>query len=180
MSDSVLRNRELSDEAKKLESTGQFDQAAELYKQSYDLYPGSFVTSHYIKCLRKQGKSVEAVEFGRQLSKQLLDDSYVHKELSWAIYDVYLKKTESIVNDEVDDLEHEKQSSPDFQKMQDVVRYILGKASATDDLLRIRTIFAICNEAKRRGSWQVMYDFAVQLDPERLSCEKEEWNGQRL
>src|SRR5437867_7538488 len=180
MSDSMqYSNRKLSDEAKKLETAGQFDQAAELYKQSYDSYPSSFVTSHYIKCLRKLGKSAEAVKFGRQLSRQLQDDPYVHKELSWAIYDVYLKKSERTGDNEVDDLEHEKQSNPNFQKMLAVANYILSKASATEDILRTRTIFAICNEAKQRGNWQVMYDFASQLDPERLLAEQKELYGQK-
>src|SRR5438270_6118996 len=111
MSDSEWRNRELSDEAKKLEDAGQFDQAAELYKQSYELYPSSYVASGHIRCLRKQGKPLAAVEFGRQLSKQLLDDSYVHKILSWAIYDVYLKKAESKDDNEVDDVWFGKQNN---------------------------------------------------------------------
>jgi len=179
MSDAVQANRELSDEAKKLEAAGQFAQAAELYKQSYDLYPGSFVTSHYIRCLREIGKSAEAVKFGRQLSRQLREDPFVHKKLSWAIYDVYLKKAESMEDNEFDDVEYEQHSNPDFQKKQEVARYILSRASADDDILRTRTIFVICNEAKQRGNWQVMYDFAVQLEPERLSTEQKELNGQK-
>lgn len=169
-------NRKLSDEAKQLEKAGLFAQAADLYKQSYDLYPGSYVTSHYIRCLRRQGKAVEAIEFGRQLSRQLQDDPYVHKEVSWAMYDVYLKKVERRGDDKV---KQERQSGPDFQKMQEVARYILGKTPATDDILRTRTIFAICNEAKRQENWQVMYDFAIQLDPERLLGEQNELDGQK-
>ena len=181
MSESMqYSNRKLSDEAKRLEELGQFAQAADLYKQSYDLYPGSFVTSHYIRCLREIGKSAEAVKFGRQLSRQLREDPFVHKKLSWAMYDVYLKKAESMEDNEFDDVEHEQHSNPDFQKMQEAARYILSRASAEEDILRTRTIFAICNEAKQRGSWQVMYDFAVQLAPESLSTEQREWNGQKL
>src|SRR5437588_4428003 len=88
-------NRKLSDEAKRLENAGQFAEAAALYKQVYNSYPGSFVTSHYIKCLRRQGKPMEAIEFGRQLSAQLQDDPYVHKELLWTMYDAYLKQAGS-------------------------------------------------------------------------------------
>ena len=180
MSDAMQTNRELSDEAKKLEVAGQFAQAADLYKQSYDLYPGSFVTSHYIRCLREIGKSAEAVKFGRQLSRQLREDPFVHKKLSWAMYDVYLKKTESMEDNEFDDVEHEQHSNPDFQIMQEAARYILSRAPAEENILRTRTIFAICNEAKQRGNWQIMYDFAVQLDPGRLSTEQREWNGRKL
>lgn len=181
MSDSVqYSNRELSDKAKQLEALDQFAEAANLYKQSYDLYQSSFVTSHYIKCLRKQGKSAEAVEFRHALSKQLLNDSYVHKELSWAIYDVYLKKIESTEDSETDDVEDERQGNSDFQKMQNAAHYILAKAPATEVLLRTRTIFAICSEAKQRGNWQVMYDFAAQLDSEPLSKEQKELNGKKL
>jgi tetratricopeptide (TPR) repeat protein len=180
MSDSVWRNRELSDEAKKLEDAGQFDQAAELYKQSYELYPSSYVASGYIKCLRKQGKSMAAVEFGRQLSKQLLDDSYVHKILSWAIYDVYLKKTESKDDNEVDDVWFGKQNNSDFEDMQKRARYILKRSLADDTLLSTKTVFAICREAKLRDKWQIVYDFAMQLNPEQMSSEKEEWNGRKL
>jgi len=180
MSDAVWRNRELSDEAQKLEATGQYAQAAELYKQSYELYPGGFVASRYIRCLRKQGKSSLAVEFGRQLSKQLLDNPYVHNALSWAIYDVHLKKAETKDDNDFDDVEYNRQDNADFDDMQKKARYILGKSLATDDTLRTRTIFAVCNEAKKRGNWQAMYDFVHQLDPERLSTEQQEWNGQKL
>jgi tetratricopeptide (TPR) repeat protein len=181
MSDAMqFSNRQLSDEAKKLEAVGQFVQAADLYKQSYDLYPGGFVTSHYIRCLRKLGKSTAAVKFGRQLVRQLREDSFVHKELSWAMYDVYLKKTENMEGNEFDDVEHEQQGNSDFRKMQEVANYILSRLSANEDILRTRTIFAICNEAKQRGNWQTMYDFAIQLDPERLSTEQREWKGRKL
>ena len=180
MSDAMWTNRELSDEAKKLEAAGQFAQAADLYKQSYDLYPGSFVTSHYIRCLREIGKSAEAVKFGRQLSGQLREDPFVHKKLSWAMYDVYLKKADSMEDNEFDDVGHEQHDNQVFQKMQEAARYILSRASAEDEILRTRTIFAICNEAKQRGNWQIMYDFAVQLDPGRLSTEQREWNGRKL
>lgn len=181
MSDTMPRsNRELSDEAKKLEDAGQFAQAAELYRQSYELYQGAFVASRYIRCLRKIGKSAIAVEFGRHLPKQLQDDSHVHGALSWALYDIYLKKAENKADNEVADAEHEIRDNSDFQKIQEVARYILNKSSAGDDILRTRTIFAICNEAKQRGNWQVMYDFAVQLLPEQLSVDQHEWNGQKL
>jgi len=173
-------NRKLSDEAKRLEKLSQFAQAADLYKQSYDQYPGSFVTSHYIRCLRRQGKSEEAVEFGRQLSKQLLNDPYVHKELSWALYDAYLKKTEDADDKEDGDTVYEKRSGQNYQQMQKAASYILSKAPATEDILRNRTVFAICHEAKQREIWQDMHDFAVQLDPERLSKEQQEWKGQKI
>ncbi len=176
-------NRKLSDEAKRLENAGQFAEAAALYKQVYNSYPGSFVTSHYIKCLRRQGKPMEAIEFGRQLSAQLQDDPYVHKELLWTMYDAYLKQAGSRRDDEFDAVKQERQSvtngSLDFQKMQEVAHYILRKAPAEEDLLRTRTIFAICNEAKRQESWQVMYDFAMQLDLERLLSEPSQMDGQR-
>ena len=94
MADSVQSyNRKLSDEAKQLEKAGQFAEAAELYKQVYDAYLGSFVTSHSIRCLRKQGKPMEAIEFGRQLEAVRKADAYVHKELSWAMYEVVLQKS---------------------------------------------------------------------------------------
>jgi tetratricopeptide (TPR) repeat protein len=64
--------------------------------------------------------------------------------------------------------------------MQEVANYILSRISAEEDILRTRTIFAICNEAKQRGNWQIMYDFAIQLDPERLSTEQREWKGRKL
>src|SRR5438270_5007578 len=184
MSDPIqFHNRKLSNEAKQLEKAGQFAEAAQLYKRVYDSYPGSFATSHYIKCLRKQGKPMEAIEFGRQLSAQLQEDSYVHKELSWAMYDAYLKPAESRRDDEFDAVKQEEQSDPissvDFQKMQEVAHHILRKAPAEEDILRTRTIFAICNEAKRQESWQVMYDFAMQLDPERLLTEQNELDGQK-
>lgn len=180
MSDTMWRNRELSDEAKKLEAAGQFAQAAELYKQSYELYQGAFVASRYIRCLRKAGKSDVAVDFGRQLPKQLQDDTHVHSAVAWALYDVYLKKDANKDDNEVADVEREVQNSADFQKMQKAARYILKKSSDTEDILRIRTIFAICNEAKQRGQWQVMYNFAVQLAPERLSTEQQERDGRKL
>ena len=184
MPDSIqFHNRKLSDEAKQLEKAGQFAKAADLYKQVYASYPGSFVTSHYIRCLRKLGKATEAVTFGRQLSKKLQDDPYVHKELSWAIYDVYLKKARSRRDDEFAGVKQERQSDPnnslDFQKMQEVAHYILSKTPVEDVILRTRTIFAICNEAKRQESWQVMYDFAIQLDPGRLLSEQNELDGQK-
>lgn len=181
MSDPVQHsNRNLSDKAKELEKLGQFAQAAVLYKQSYDQYPGSFVTSHYIMCLRKLGKSTEAVEFGRTLSKQLLDDPYVHKHLSWALYDVYLKKSESIGEDGIESLEPEKQKGQDFQQMQKIAGYILRKAPVSEELLRKRTILAICKQAKLLGNWQVVYNFTIQLDPEQLSREQVERDGQKL
>jgi len=183
MADSVQsNNRKLSDDAKHLEKVGRFAEAATLYKQVYDANPGSFVTSHYIRCLRRQGKPMEAIEFGYQLSVQLQDDPYVHKELSWAMYDAYLKQAGS-GRDEIDVLKQETQSAPnrsvDFQKMQEVANYILRKTPAEEDILRTRTIFAICNEAQRQESWQDMYDFAMQLDLERLLSEQNQLNGQQ-
>ena len=180
MSDDMRRYRELSDKAKELEAEEKFAQAADLYKQAYDLYPSAFVASRYIRCLRNQGKSLVAVDFGRQLPKQLLNDSFVHNAVSWAIYDVYLKKAENIDDNEFNDVGHDKLSNSDFDVIQKRAQYILKKSSATDDILRTRTVFAICNEAKQRGKPQVMYDFACQLDPERLSSEQKEWNGRKL
>lgn len=180
MSDSMWRNRELSDEAQKLEKAEQFAQAAELYKQSYDLYPSSFVTSHYLTCLRKAGKSLTAVEFGRKLSEQLLNNSYVHSALSWALYDVYLKKSERTDDNEGDDGESDIQNDHAFPQIQKVAAYILKKSSTSDYLLRSKTIFAVCREAKLRGNWQIMYNFALHLDPEHLPAEPEEWNGQKM
>ena len=67
MSDSIQsHNRKLSDEAKQLEKAGQFAEAADLYKQVYASYPGSFVTSHYIRCLRKLGKATEWYECAKK------------------------------------------------------------------------------------------------------------------
>lgn len=182
MSDEMqFSNRQVSEEAKRLESLGQFDEAATLFKQCYDDYPGSFVTSHYIKCLRKQGQSQKAVTFGRQLPRQLQNNPFVHKELSWALYDVYLKKSEKVdEEDEVHEAERARAVELDLPKMQEIGNYILSKASPTDDLLLTRTIFALCNAAKQLGSWHVAYDFAVRLNPERLSTEASEWQGQKI
>ena len=182
MSDVMQNNRELSDEARRLENEGQFAQAAELYKQSYDLYPASFVTSHYITCLRKAGKSTVAVEFGRRLPKQTRDDKFVHTSLGWAIYDVYFKNTEHIEDDDSGVSRHEIQSNSGFSEIQRVANYVIDNCTIADDFhytLLTQTLFAFAKIAKQRGKLQERYDIACKLNPEQLSDKPKELNGNK-
>jgi len=99
------------------------------------------------------------------------------------MYVVYLKPPGSRKDDGSDTVKYEERGDPnsgtDFQKMQEVAHYILSKAPTEEDILRIRAIFAICNEAKRQESWQLMYDFAMKLDLKRLLSEQNQLNGQQ-
>src|SRR5207302_9527492 len=91
--------------------------------------------------------------------------------------------TGSRKDDEFDPVRQQGRGSPsrsvDFQKMQEIAHYILRKTPAEEDILRTRTIFAICNEAKLQESWQLMYDFAMQLDLERLLSDQNQLNDQQ-
>ena len=175
-------NQPLDKQAKELEAHGNFAQAAELYRQLYELSPeNDFAVSRYLFCLRKLNKAGEAVKFGRSLSSAMLDERYVHRALAWAIYDFYFKKNEKENQDEeyFSDIEDELHSSHQYDQMQKAAKYVLKRSPITDTLIRTKIVFAMCKEAKDRGRWQDMYDFATQLDPELLSKQPHEWNGQK-
>ncbi|GHO49635.1 cold-shock protein [Ktedonospora formicarum] len=172
-------NNELDQQAKAYFSQGDFVQAASLYKQLYDQSPNTaFYANHYIRSLRKLNKSSVAVEFGRLLSKKVLDNAYVHTSLGWAIYDTYFKKHSQNNQEENTETIPSSPNEVDFAHLQKRAAYILSHKEV-DNLLRKKIVFALCAQAKHRQKWQIMYNFASQLDPEKLSTQEEDFNGRK-
>lgn len=186
MSDSLQYQqcRQLIDEARKLDQTNQYSEAAQRYRQAFDLSRDNFAASRYLHCARKSGVAAarEAVAFGRQIQDLLQENKYVRQEYIWAIYDGYLKNSERIpdeVDENLNEPEQEKADAPaDFAIMVKAARRIL---ELTSELLpRTLAVFAICKEAKRLRRWDLMCWFAQKLEPQMLSLEQKELNGRHL
>ncbi len=176
--------RQLKDEGDQLRKTQQYTKAVHLFKQAYDLCHDSYAASKYIHCLRKSGATAarEAVKFGRQVITIFPDDEYIKREYIWAIYDGYLKiadRDDQEEHERFDDLEPEKVEPPvEFKVMVHATRHLLKLT--TEPLPRTLAVLALCKEAKRLEKWEVMREFAQQLDATTLSLEQKELNGRRL
>ncbi len=186
MSDSLQYQhcRQLIDEARRFDQAHQYGEAAQRFRQAFDLCRNDFAVSRYLHCARKSGiaGAREAVAFGRQIPDLLQENEYVRREYIWAVYDGYLKSSDRSDNEEDENLagiEQEKAEGPvDFALMVKAGRSIL---KLTPELLpRKLVVFTICKEAKRLGKWEWMYWFAQQLDSQTLSLEQEEFNGRHL
>ena len=172
-------NQPLGKQARELEQARNYELAVELYKQAYTNQPNDgYAASGYMRCLRKLNKSVEAAQFGRSLTEELRANEYVHSAWAWALYDCYFKQSESKEEDESIDETLERSEGDLFQRMQNVTNYVLKKTPPANVLLRTKFVFGICREAKLRGKWQIVYDFAMQLDVEKL--ERQPTEGRRM
>jgi tetratricopeptide (TPR) repeat protein len=178
-------NTALSEQAKELEKAQNFAKAAEIYMQMHINQPvDNYPASHYISCLRKLNRSAEAVEFGWTLSDEMRANTFVHNAWAWAIYDIYFKTSENKKDDEDEDedtinAETSREDDKNFKKMQKATIYVLEKISPhepKDMLLRKKFILGICREAKLRKKWEIVYQFATQLDPAQLAHEADQWS----
>jgi hypothetical protein len=173
-------NTSLSEQAKEFEQAQNFAKAAEIFMQMHVNRPtDNYAASRYITCLRKLHRSAEAVEFGWTLSEEVRANSFVHNAWSWALYDIYFKTAENKEDEDIISAETSQGNDNQFKKMQNATLYILEKSSphsAQDLLLRKKFIFGICREAKLRGKWQIVHQFATQLDPSQLAREPDQWS----
>ena len=173
-------NTALSEQAKEFEQTQNFAEAASIYKQMYINRPtDNYAASRYISCLRKLGRSAEAIEFGWSLTEEVRANSYVHNAWAWALYDIYFKISENKSEEEEIINIETRGDDNQFVKMQKATLYILEKSSPhapQDMLLRKKFIFGICREAKQRGKWELVYQFATQLDSTQLAREPDQWS----
>lgn len=173
-------NTTLSEQAKELERTQKFAEAAAIYKQMHTNRPtDNYAASHYISCLRKANRSAEAVEFGWTLSEEMRANNFVHNAWVWALYAFYFKTSENKDDEEISSSETNRGDDNQFRKMQSATEYVLKKSSPhsqSDMLLRKKFIFGICREAKQRGKWQIVHQFAIQLDPTQLTREPDQYS----
>ena len=145
MSNPVLYpNRKLSDEAQQCEKEENFEKAAELYAQSYELFASGFVASKYMKCLCKLERAAQAVEFGRQAIQDFPENKYVRSAFGWAGHDLHLKKSKATESNDIDEDSGEIASDVDFSSMKKVTRYILEKCNDPEDkYLRTKAVLAL-------------------------------------
>jgi tetratricopeptide (TPR) repeat protein len=170
-------NPTLSEQAKEFERAQNFAKAAELYMQMHVNRPtDNYAASRYIFCLRKLGRSSEAVDFGWSLSADMRANTHVHNVWAWALYDHYFKSSENRGDEDIITTEVNRGDDNQFRKMQNAATYILERSSTQDTLLRKKFIFGICREAKLRGKWQIVHQFATLLDPTQLAREPDQWS----
>jgi hypothetical protein len=170
-------NTALSEQAKEFEQAQNFAKAAEIYLLMHTNRPtDNYAASRYIFCLRKLNRSVEAVEFGWSLTEETRANPYVHNAWAWALYDHYFKASENREDEERINTETNRGDDNQFRKMQNAAIYVLKKSSPQDTLLRKKFIFGMCREAKLRGKWQIVQQFASQLDPTQLAREPDQWS----
>jgi len=195
MSDSLPYQQafQLKQEAKQLAGTGRYAEAAQLYKQAYDLCPDRYGAAGYISCSRKCGiaEARAAALFAREVMSSFANDTYFKREYVWAIYSGYLK------NSSDDDVEnHEELDDPiqddevivaNFALMENAARRILDLTSSTSPqeqetfaMCRRLAVFAICKEAKRLKKWELVLWFTQQLDTRDLSIDRKELHGRNL
>lgn len=177
--------RQLKDEAKQRADEQKYVEAAQLYKQAYDLCHDGFAASKYLYCSRKSSVAAarEAAKFARQVAPLFPDDIYITREYVWTIYDGYLKNIgsdEGVEDENVDDLGHESFELPthDFKVTVDAARRIFELTS--EPLPCKLATFAICKEAKRLKKWELVREFALRLDPQTLLMEQKEIDGRKI
>jgi len=174
--------RQLKNEGEQLLKAKQYAQAAELYKQAFDLCTDDFAASKYIHCLCRvdERTAYEAAVFAKKAAQLFPNNQHIKREWAWALYYSYLKSTDSDDDKEdeyVDDLISEQTSSANFNNKVKAARKIL---QLTGDLFTCKlAVFAICKEAKLQKKWESMLEFAQQLEPSTLSLDTSEFNGRR-
>lgn len=185
MSDSMpyQQCRQLKEEGEQHLRVKQYGEASKLFKQAYDLCPDGFSASKYIKCLCRTGEmsAREAVTFARKVVPLFPNNRYIKEECAWALYFGYLKIPGPEENDDEEDEESEEskeKSHIDFATRVNAARNVFKLTS--DPLTRKQAVFAICKEAKLLKKWELMYEFAQQLDPKTLSREQKELGGRPL
>jgi tetratricopeptide (TPR) repeat protein len=163
----------LLDQARQASESGSLTEAAGLYRQAYDLEPTAFVASRYLHCMRRQGpeKARAAVRFARTPVERWPLDTWLIREYCWAIYDGYLRQSSEVE----EEAEEPAETGAEFELKVKAARRILKLCH--EDLPRVRTVFAICREAKARGLWALALEFAQALDPAKLSEEVRQYQG---
>ncbi|HZU66038.1 MAG TPA: hypothetical protein VFA09_02070 [Ktedonobacteraceae bacterium] len=186
MSDSLQYQqcRQLKDEGEQLRKAQRFSEAAELFKKAFELCHDSYAASKYIHCLCRTGDEAArvAAKFARQAEQQFSDDQYIKKEWAWALYYGYLKDAEG---DEIEEAENIDDQAPEqIAPSADLTTKVKAGRTifrlTTDLFARKQAAFAICKEAKLLKKWDLVLEFAQQLDPQMLSLEQKELNGRRL
>jgi tetratricopeptide (TPR) repeat protein len=174
--DDSQRVRELHDQARQARDDGRFAEAADLFRQSYDLHASAFAASRYLHCMRRQSadKARAAVQFAREPVDRWPLDTWLIREYCWAIYDGYLKQN----TDEEEEEEGRAEGRPGFEVRVKAARRILKLSR--EDLPRARAMFAICREAKAHGQWDLALEFAQAIDPATLSDDPRQMRGQTL
>lgn len=188
MSDSLQYEqcRQLIDNARQSDKEQRYLEAAQIYKQAYDLCHSEFAGSRYMYCLRQSGAggAREAVSFGRAQKDLLRSNEHARREYAWALYGGYLKEAKEDTDEEVAGIDEPAlkigEEPSNFRVTVRIARTILKLVPSTDTFLRKLTVFAICKEAKRLKKWEYIEEFARRLDVQTLSLEPGEFNGRRL
>lgn len=170
------RVRELLDQGRQARDAGQLAEAAALFREAYEIEPSAFAASRYLHCMRWQGgeKARAAVRFAREPVDRWPMDTWLVREYVWAIYDGYLKTNGK--GEEEDEAPGEEQR--EFAVMVKAARRILKLS--WEELPRLRTVFAICREARARRQWALVLEFALTLDPVKLPDQQPEQDEDRL
>lgn len=176
-------------QARQAEASEDFAEAANRYRQLYDLQPNPFNTAKLIHAMRKQGTATarEAIRFIKaKVSKDSLDNNYLRNEYVWTLYDAYLKVHVEVEDDAEDEDSLAEDDAPDVETPADFSTKLTAARSilkhTSENLPRKLAVFAICKaiklqQNKSAAKWQQILDFAEQLDPKSLSTESKIIDG---
>jgi tetratricopeptide (TPR) repeat protein len=148
--------------AEALRTQGKYTDAAELFQQLWKEQFSAVVGSKYVQCLRKAGRTTDAVNAGQEALTRYPNDIWVRRELIWAYYDAHVKPA---------------RTTGDLSKAIKGARAIVN-LGPEDMPLRL-TAFAVIDIAKAKGQWRIMSDWCDCLDPTQLSDEASMIDGRR-
>jgi tetratricopeptide (TPR) repeat protein len=174
--DGDQRAQALNEQAQQAMTEGRFAEGASLSRQAYNVQPTAAAAARAIHCMRKQGvrEARAAVVFGRQPVEQWPAHQWLIREYVWAVYEGYLRSGADHPEEEGTTAEPD----GEFPVMIKATRRILKLSQ--EELPQARAVFALCKEARRRGQWPVVLEFAMLLDREALSDEPHVVNGRVL
>jgi tetratricopeptide (TPR) repeat protein len=174
--DGDRRAQALNEQAQQAMSEGRFAEGARLSRQAYDTQPSAAAAARALHCMRKQGlrEARAAVVFGHRPVEQWPAHQWLIGEYVWAVYEGYLRSRADQPEEEGATAEPDNE----FAVMIKAARRILKLTQ--EELPRARAVFALCKEARRRGQWPVVLEFAMALDREALSDEPHTVNGRVL
>jgi tetratricopeptide (TPR) repeat protein len=149
-------------QAETLRKSGLLQEAAEAFRALWDEQPNPRVGWRWVFCLRKLGRTQEAMDGASRIIAMYPEDAWVQREYAWCIYTQEIRA--ALAANDLGRTVHF------AQKMLDVVQ---------DELVKKMAVFAVTDIAKERVKWDIVSQWCDRLDPLQLSLEQNASSEQR-
>ncbi|MBA2679832.1 MAG: cold shock domain-containing protein [Ktedonobacteraceae bacterium] len=141
-------------QADELRKNKQYAEAEIAFRTLWDSHPTANVGWRWALCLRKLGRTEEALKTIMQAAQVFPHDEWLRKEHAWCLYSQEVKPA---------------QEAMDLGR---VVRFAQRMVDLAQDPLVIqRAAFSVIKVAKERGKWDVVDYWCRKLDPQQLGAE---------